>query len=181
MFPLLGESPLLGTNFTAEDARANNTVMLSYGFWQERFGGDRDVLGKQIALGGRSRTVIAVMPRGFEFPTSETRVWTPFELGPAYIASGPDRRYRIERFYGTRASEAGRTPAQATAEGSARLNAVKFATTTTSCLEIFKAQGSAPASRLSRCSTGWSATSSRRSGFCWPPAACCLPRRSARS
>ncbi len=89
-----------------EDAGANNTVILSYGFWQERFGGARDVLGKQIALGGRSRTIIAVMPRGFEFPTSETRVWTPFELGPAFRSAEPQILDRgLQR---PRAPEAGR-------------------------------------------------------------------------
>src|SRR5262245_10542533 len=99
LFPLLGESPFLGVNFTPEDARAaNTTVILSYGFWQERFGAARDVVGKQIAIGGRSRTVIAVMPREFEFPTSETRVWIPFELGPYFTSTGPGRGYRIERF-----------------------------------------------------------------------------------
>ena len=143
LLPLLGASPLLGTNFTAEDARANTTVMLSYGFWQERFGGARDVVGKPIAIGGRSRTVIAVMPRGFEFPTSETRVWTPFELGPYYSSSGPDRGYRIERFNGIARLRPGVTPAQATAEGSARLSAVKFHVDDYVMPEIFKAPGGA--------------------------------------
>ena len=138
LFPLLGESPLLGTNFTSEDAGANNTVILSYGFWQERFGGARDVLGKEITLGGRSRTVIAVMPRGFEFPTSETRLWTPFELRPAF---NPSRGYSIEVFYGLARLKAGITPAQATAEGSARLSAVKFDDYVMP--EIFKAKGGA--------------------------------------
>ena len=125
LFPLLGESPLLGANFTADDARANNTVILSYGFWQERFGGDRAILGKQIALGGRSRTIIGIMPRGFEFPTSETRLWTPFDPGPSVIDSGPRRGFRVESFLGLARLKPGVTPDQATAEGSARLNAVK--------------------------------------------------------
>ena len=122
LFPLLGELPILGSNFTSDDARANNTVILSYGFWQERFGGDRDILGKQIALGGRSRTIIGVMPRGFEFPTSETRLWTAFEPGPNVIPGGG---FQVEVFYGLARLKAGVTPAQAATEGSARLNAVK--------------------------------------------------------
>jgi putative ABC transport system permease protein len=141
LLPLLGESPLLGANFTSEDARANTTVILSYGFWQERFGGARDILGKQIALGGRSRTIIAVMPRGFEFPTSETRVWTPFELGPFFVTIGPDRRYSIERFNGLARLKPGVTPAQANAEGSVRLSAVKLDDYVMP--EIFQARGGA--------------------------------------
>jgi hypothetical protein len=149
---LLGASPLLGTNFTAEDARANTTVMLSYGFWQERFGGARDVVGKQIAIGGRSRTVIAVMPRGFEFPTSETRIWTPFELGPYYFSSGPDRGYRIQRFNGIARLKPGVTPAQAIAEGSAP--ARRQNSTTTSCRRSsrprWRQHHGCPAARLGR-------------------------------
>ena len=146
LLPLLGASPLLGTNFTAEDARANTTVMLSYGFWQERFGGARDVVGKPIAIGGRSRTVIAVMPRGFEFPTSETRVWTPFELRPAYVFRGSDRQYSIERFNGIARLRPGVTAAQAAAEGSARLRTVKFDDYVMP--EIFKAPGGASISAV---------------------------------
>jgi putative ABC transport system permease protein len=141
LFPLLGESPLLGASFTSEDARADTTVILSYGFWQERFGGASDVLGKQIALGGRSRTIIAVMPRGFEFPTSEARVWTPFELGPFYISRGSDRQYSINRFSGLARLKPGITPAQATTEGSARLSAVKLDDYVMP--EIFRARGGA--------------------------------------
>ena len=125
LFPLLGESPLFGAHFTPDDARANNTVILSYGFWQERFGGDRDILGKQIALGGRSRTIIGVMPRGFEFPTSDTRLWTAFDPGPSVIDTGPRRGFLVEVFNGLARLKPGVTSGQATAEGSARLNAVK--------------------------------------------------------
>ena len=122
MFPLLGESPLLGANFAAEDARANNTVILSYGFWQERFGGAREVLGRPLMLGGRSRTIVAVMPRGFEFPTREARVWTPLEVRPAY-QPGDDRRL-VMQFNGLARLKPGATADQAAAEGAARLNAV---------------------------------------------------------
>jgi predicted permease len=123
LVPLLGEVPLLGNNFTLEDATANNTVILSYGFWQERFGGSGDVLGKQIALGGRSHTIIGVMRRGFEFPTSATRLWTPLELRPYYTPTGPRRGYNVNLFDGIARLKPGVTPAQAAAEGSARLDA----------------------------------------------------------
>ena len=141
LFPLLGESPFMGANFTPDDARTNNTVMLSYGFWQDRFGGARDVLGKQITLGGRPRTIIGVMPRGFEFPTSDTRLWTPFELRPAFNPTGSGRGYLVEVFHGLARLKPGVTPAQATAEGSARLSAVKVDDYVMP--EIFKARGGA--------------------------------------
>ena len=154
--------------------------MLSYGFWQERFGGARDIVGKPIAIGGRSRTVIAVMPRGFEFPTSETRVWTPFELGPYYSSSGPDRGYRIERFNGIARLKPGVTPAQATAEGSARLSAVKFHVDDYVMPEIFKAPGGASIRAVPL--LDWVVRDVKPALWIrWRPACCCLPRRSARS
>lgn len=122
LFPLLGELPLLGANFTAEDARANNAVILSYGFWRERFSGAREVLGKQISLGGRLRTIVAVMPRGFEFPTREARVWTPQEVPPAYEPGSNGRR--VFQFNGLARLKPGATAEQAAAEGAARLRAV---------------------------------------------------------
>jgi putative ABC transport system permease protein len=122
LFPLLGESPLFGANFTEDDARSNNTVILSYGFWQERFGGARDVLGKQITLSGRTRTIIAVMPRGFEFPTHQARLWTPFHMQLAY-RPGNDARH-VSIFNGLARLKPGVTPEQAASEGSARLNAI---------------------------------------------------------
>ena len=124
LFPLLGESPLLGTNFTPEDASTSNAVILSHGFWQERFGGARDVLGRQITIGGRSRTIVGVMGHGFEFPTSATRLWTPLELGPYYSPTGPRGGYMVEIFDGIARLKPGVTAVQAAAEGSARLNAV---------------------------------------------------------
>jgi predicted permease len=123
LFPLLGEVPLLGATFGDDDARANNTVILSYGFWQERFGGARDVLGQSITLGGRSRAIVAVMPRGFEFPTGEARLWTPLDVPPAY-QPGTDRRRLIFQFNGLARLKPGATADQAAAEGAARLNAV---------------------------------------------------------
>jgi len=43
-------------------------VILTYGLWQDRFGGDRGVLGRAVTLDGETYTVIGVMPSGFLFP-----------------------------------------------------------------------------------------------------------------
>jgi putative ABC transport system permease protein len=124
LFPLLGVAPLIGENFTEEDARTNNSVILAYGFWQERYGGARDVLGKQIMLSGRPRTIRAVMPRGFEFPTPEARMWMPLEVPSAAL---PDGRRRVQTFNGLARLKPGVTPEQAASEGAARLNGVPIA------------------------------------------------------
>src|SRR5262249_25254649 len=60
LFPLLGIQPLLGRTFALEEEQVerDQVVLLSYGLWQERFNGDRDIVGKAVTLDGTSRTVI---------------------------------------------------------------------------------------------------------------------------
>jgi putative ABC transport system permease protein len=64
-FDLLGIKPALGRLFGPDDARGESSasVVLSYGYWQERFGGERSVLGRTIEVNGRPRTIIGVLPR----------------------------------------------------------------------------------------------------------------------
>src|ERR1035441_6796789 len=67
-FSVSGTSAWLGRAFTTEEAapeRDPNVVLLSYEFWQRRFEGDRDVLGRRLNLNGRPFTVIGVMGRGY--------------------------------------------------------------------------------------------------------------------
>ncbi len=65
----LGVTPLLGRNFTAAEQTPGNdhVILLGYNFWQRRFAGDRNILGRQITINGRPRTVIGVMPPSFFF------------------------------------------------------------------------------------------------------------------
>ncbi len=67
----LGIRPLLGRDFIADDDRPNapKAVVISYGFWQGRFGGDRSVLEQTISLDGEPVRVVGVLPRHFEMPT----------------------------------------------------------------------------------------------------------------
>jgi MacB-like periplasmic core domain len=76
---VLGVQPLLGRVFTEdEDVRAAPVAVISYGLWQRRFGGSRDVLGRKIILNDTSREVIGVMPREFYFmPARDIDVWMP--------------------------------------------------------------------------------------------------------
>lgn len=82
LFPLLGVAPHLGRTFDAADEKPGGapSVVLSFEFWQRRFGGDRAIVGSGIPLGGSNRTVIGVMPRGFRFPSRTADVWTPLVL-----------------------------------------------------------------------------------------------------
>jgi predicted permease len=66
---ILGVTPLLGRSFTQVDDETSsaNTVMLTYGYWRNKFGGDRSVLGKTLDIDGTPRVIIGVLPRQFSF------------------------------------------------------------------------------------------------------------------
>ncbi len=70
-FETLGTGAALGRPITADDARmpgANSVAVLSYRFWQERFGGDSGVLNRKIEVNGQPLTVVGVALRGFDGP-----------------------------------------------------------------------------------------------------------------
>jgi predicted permease len=75
----LGVEPALGRDFTQADdsPSANGTVLLSWGLWKRRFGGDRAILNQTIDLDAMPYTVIGIMPAGFDFPDPATQLWTP--------------------------------------------------------------------------------------------------------
>ncbi len=74
----LGVEPALGRNFTADDDRpsANGTVILSWGLWKRRFGGDPAILNHTILLDAKPYTVIGVMPAWFAYPDQTQQLWT---------------------------------------------------------------------------------------------------------
>jgi predicted permease len=81
-FPLLGVQPLLGRSFTPEEDRpgGSKAVVLSYGLWQSRYGGDRNILNREILLDGEKHSVVGVMPASFQFFAKDVRVWVPMAL-----------------------------------------------------------------------------------------------------
>jgi predicted permease len=84
LFPLLGVKPVIGRLFTASEDRngAPWTVLLSFGLWQSRFGGDPRAIGKSIRLNDESYTIIGVLPQDTYFPTQKTRFWIPMRFLP---------------------------------------------------------------------------------------------------
>ncbi|MEK6286941.1 MAG: ABC transporter permease [Acidobacteriota bacterium] len=78
-FPLLGVNPVLGGVFLPEDDKpeANKVVVLSYGLWQQRYGGEQSIIGRELLLSGDKHTVVGVMPAGFQFLESEIGLWVP--------------------------------------------------------------------------------------------------------
>ena len=69
LFRVLGVAPALGRDFSWEDEKpGNRVVMLSYAFWQSQFAADPAIAGKAITMDGHTYTVAGVMPKAFEFP-----------------------------------------------------------------------------------------------------------------
>ncbi|MEJ2007750.1 MAG: ABC transporter permease, partial [Acidobacteriota bacterium] len=77
-FRVLGVSPALGRDFSAEEERPGgpNVVILSNGLWKQRFGGDPSIIGRPISLSGNSYTVVGIMPPGFE-SNPPAQLWLP--------------------------------------------------------------------------------------------------------
>jgi len=88
-FPLLGVQPLLGRSFVAEEDRpgGNKVVVLSYSLWQSRYGGDRNVLNREILLNGEKHSVVGVMPASFQFFEKEARLWVPIAFDQEDLAN----------------------------------------------------------------------------------------------
>ncbi|HYY55953.1 MAG TPA: ABC transporter permease [Pyrinomonadaceae bacterium] len=86
-FNVLGVQPVLGRAFIADDDKpgAAQVAVMSHGLWQRRFGSDPNVIGRQVSLNGKSRTIIGVMPRGFEFDEGDVELWLPLGLDPADV------------------------------------------------------------------------------------------------
>jgi predicted permease len=84
-FEALGVSAALGRTFQLENEQSGRerVVVLSHGLWQQRFGGDPNVVGRQLTLDNKSFEVLGVMPAGFRFP-EEAEMWAPmsFDLAP---------------------------------------------------------------------------------------------------
>ncbi|HEY7390382.1 MAG TPA: ABC transporter permease [Bryobacteraceae bacterium] len=82
-FNVFGIQPLIGRTFTsAEDAPGGPRVaIISYGLWQSRFAGDRQIIGRAIPFNGEPYTVIGIMPPGFHSETQED-VWIPLQADP---------------------------------------------------------------------------------------------------
>jgi predicted permease len=69
LLPILGVEPIFGRPFTKEDdlPASAQTVMLTYGYWQRKFGGNRSVIGRSIDINGEPHVIVGVLPRNFQF------------------------------------------------------------------------------------------------------------------
>ena len=106
-FDVMGVPPLLGRTPAASDARpgAEPVVVLGYRFWQRQFGGDPNVLGRQLRLNDNVRTVIGVMPKRFMWRGAD--VYLPITPERGRIVEGVENVHLLGRLKpGVTAAEA---------------------------------------------------------------------------
>ena len=84
LFTTLRATPARGRAFTQDEAQAgrDKVVVLSHATWQNHFGGDADIVGRDVRLNGDNYRVLGVMPDGFVFPNKTTQLWVPFAFTP---------------------------------------------------------------------------------------------------
>ena len=80
-FSFLGVQPILGRDFRPEEDNLNAppVALLGYHVWQNLFGGDPGVVGRQVPINGKQVTVIGVMPKEWRFPRISD-IWMPLQL-----------------------------------------------------------------------------------------------------
>jgi putative ABC transport system permease protein len=82
LFDVLGVQPALGRGFRVEEGAEGlgNVLVLEHDFWQRRFQGDRDVLGRTLTLDGATYTVVGVMPESFDMIPANVDVFRPTDF-----------------------------------------------------------------------------------------------------
>jgi putative ABC transport system permease protein len=88
-FDLLGVAARAGRVFGPSEENPSMAVVLSYGFWQSRFGGDRAVLGRTLMVEGVSLEIIGIAPESFSGLSGSADLWVPVSAIPAI--RGPRR------------------------------------------------------------------------------------------
>jgi predicted permease len=83
--PLLRVQPLHGRIFSAEDDASGRAprAILTYGYWQRRFGGDENVIGQSLEIDGAVAEIIGVLPSSFKFLRSDPALLLPMQLDRA--------------------------------------------------------------------------------------------------
>jgi putative ABC transport system permease protein len=95
-FSVLRAQPLVGRLFQASEYQAgrDDVAILNYGFWQRHFGGDAGVAGRTVELDGRAYTVIGVMPKAVQYPSSAD-FYVPLAPSPKQIEDRSNHDYQV--------------------------------------------------------------------------------------
>jgi predicted permease len=91
VLPILGAQPIRGRWFNHKDDLPGSpkTAILSYGYWQSKFGGYPSVIGRRIMVDGESNEIIGIMPQGFRFMSTRLALIVPLQLdrGKTFIGN----------------------------------------------------------------------------------------------
>ena len=82
VLPVLGVHPILGHSFSRlEDSPAGpETVMLTFGYWQRHFGGDRSAIGRRLLIDGKAHEIVGILPADFRFMDRQPELLLPMRL-----------------------------------------------------------------------------------------------------
>jgi macrolide transport system ATP-binding/permease protein len=96
LFSVLVVRPALGRTFdeNEDQAGAGRVAMLTWSFYERRFGGDPSILGKEIHMDGNAWTVVGVLPRWFAYPDTNVQLWVPYTAiaSPGFLQQHQDRQ-----------------------------------------------------------------------------------------
>jgi predicted permease len=90
VLPMLGVRPLLGRLFTRVDDTPGGaaTMILSYGYWKSRFGGDPSVVGRRVMVNAQPREIVGVLPESFRFLNRAASAFMPMRLDRSKVFLG---------------------------------------------------------------------------------------------
>jgi len=101
-FSVFQVSPIIGRTLAKQDASPGNdhVAVIGYDLWQRRFGGESDIIGRDVMLNGERFTVVGVMPRNFS-PDDYGEIWLPsaWDIPPHPLALDKDPRQMRDRNY----------------------------------------------------------------------------------
>jgi predicted permease len=114
LMPTLGVRPQVGRWFGPDDTHSGSArvAILSWELWQSAFGGRDDVLGATIVADGITRTVVGVMPQGYDVHDEKIALWVPLRIDPADLPSNRGSHF----LHAVARRKSGVTPAQARAD-----------------------------------------------------------------
>ncbi|HSR70036.1 MAG TPA: ABC transporter permease, partial [Acidobacteriota bacterium] len=96
-FSVMGVEPSRGRRLSDASGGPGGPeeIVLSHGFWQRRFGGEEQIVGRVLEIEGRPLQVVGVMPPGFNYPYREIDFWIPLVIDPANLPSRGAHNRRI--------------------------------------------------------------------------------------
>ena len=111
---LIGAAPFLGRDFIPDDEKpgATGVAIIGYRLWENRYGRDPNILGRQVRLNEKPVTIIGVMPKGFRFPLNHD-VWTTLKTTPEANPGIQKRDNRSLQVYGRLKPDVSLTDARA--------------------------------------------------------------------